>query len=185
MAHADDTSGTQGSNDTSAETRREIRTGIGYDVHAFCDGSHVMLGGVRIPHARGVLAHSDGDVALHAATDALLGAIGDGDIGTHFPPSDPRWRDAPSGLFLAHAADRVRARGGVVINLDISILAEAPRIGPYRDAMRAAIAAAAGIAPDRVSVKATTSERLGFIGRAEGLAALAIATIELRVASTA
>lgn len=157
----------------------ETRTGIGYDVHQFTTGDHVMLAGVRIPHSHGVFAHSDGDVALHALTDAVLGAIGDGDIGTHFPPSDPAWRGASSDRFLAHAAGQVRARGGVIVNLDVTIVTEAPRVGPHREAMRTAVAAAAGISPDRVSLKATTSEKMGFIGRREGLAALAIATIRL------
>lgn len=154
-----------------------IRTGIGYDVHAFESGDHIMLGGVRIPHTHGVDAHSDGDVALHAATDALLGAIADGDIGTHFPPSDPAWKGAASARFLTHAADLVRKRGGVISNLDITIVAEAPRVGAHREAMRRAIADAAGTEPARVSIKATTSEKLGFLGRREGLAAFAIATV--------
>ena len=155
----------------------ELRTGIGYDVHQFTAGDHVMLGGVRIPHTHGVLAHSDGDVVLHALTDALLGAIGDGDIGVHFPPSDPQLRGASSDRFLRHAAERVHQSGGAIVNLDVTVVAEAPRIGPYRDAMRTAVAAAADIAPERVSLKATTSERMGFTGRREGLAALAVATI--------
>lgn len=169
----------------SAEARLPIiRTGIGYDVHAFTDGSHVVLGGVRIPHSHGVLAHSDGDVALHAATDALLGAIADGDIGTHFPPSDSRWKDAASAQFLAHAAGLVRERGGMISNLDITIVAEAPRVGAHREAMRRAIADAAGTDPNRVSIKATTSEKLGFLGRREGLAAFAIATVAFPAAAT-
>lgn len=163
----------------------EIRTGIGYDVHAFTDGDHVMLGGVRIAHARGVLAHSDGDVALHAATDALLGAISDGDIGTHFPPSEPAWKDVASTRFLEHAASLVRKRGGVISSLDITIVAEAPRVGPHREAMQRSIAVAAGTEPGRVSIKATTSEKLGFLGRREGLAAFAIATIAFPPASSA
>ncbi len=157
--------------------RPVIRSGIGYDVHAFTTGDHVMLGGVRIPHAQGVDAHSDGDVALHAVTDALLGAIADGDIGTHFPPSDPAWKGAASARFLTHAAGLVRERGGVISNLDITIVAEAPRVGGHREAMRHAIADAAGTEPARVSIKATTSERLGFVGRREGLAAFAVATV--------
>jgi 2-C-methyl-D-erythritol 4-phosphate cytidylyltransferase/2-C-methyl-D-erythritol 2,4-cyclodiphosphate synthase len=158
---------------------KETRTGVGYDVHAFADGDHVMIGGVRVPHGRGVAAHSDGDVILHALTDALLGALGDGDIGVHFPPSDPQWRGAASSRFLAFAAERVRARGGRIVHLDATLVAEAPRLGPHRGAMRAAIAAGAGVEESRVSLKATTSEKLGFTGRAEGLAALAAATIEL------
>ncbi len=155
------------------------RVGTGYDVHAFGPGDHVWLGGVRIEHERGVTAHSDGDVALHAMTDALLGALADGDIGSHFPPSDPQWRGARSAQFLAFAAERVRVRGGRIDHLDLTIVCEAPKVGPHREAMRAAIAAAAAIAPQRVAIKATTSERMGFTGRREGLAALATATIRL------
>ncbi|HEX2136711.1 MAG TPA: bifunctional 2-C-methyl-D-erythritol 4-phosphate cytidylyltransferase/2-C-methyl-D-erythritol 2,4-cyclodiphosphate synthase [Microvirga sp.] len=155
------------------------RFATGFDVHAFAEGDHVWLGGVRVPHTRGVLAHSDGDVILHALTDALLGAIAEGDIGVHFPPSDPRWRGASSDRFLAHAAGRVRERGGVIDHLDVTLLCEAPKIGPHRDAIRARIAEIAGIAPDQVSVKATTTEKLGFTGRGEGLAAQAAATVRL------
>ncbi|MBL8569603.1 MAG: bifunctional 2-C-methyl-D-erythritol 4-phosphate cytidylyltransferase/2-C-methyl-D-erythritol 2,4-cyclodiphosphate synthase [Phreatobacter sp.] len=157
----------------------DIRTGQGYDVHAFAPGDHVWLGGIRIPHECGVIAHSDGDVALHAATDALLGAIGDGDIGTHFPPSDPQWRGASSDRFLAHAAALVAARGGRIGNIDLTIVCEAPKIGPHREAIRERIAAIVGISVDRVSIKATTSEKMGFTGRREGLAALALATVIL------
>jgi 2-C-methyl-D-erythritol 4-phosphate cytidylyltransferase / 2-C-methyl-D-erythritol 2,4-cyclodiphosphate synthase len=157
----------------------DVRTGLGYDVHAFGAGDHVMLCGVRVPHDRGVIAHSDGDVGLHALTDALLGAIGAGDIGQHFPPSDPRWRGASSDRFLRHAADLVAARGGRITNVDVTVVCERPKIGPHRDAMVTRMAAILGIAPDRVSVKATTSERLGFTGRSEGLAAQAIATLVL------
>lgn len=156
-----------------------VRVGTGYDVHAFTDGNHVWLGGVRIAHDRGVLAHSDGDVALHALTDALLGALAEGDIGTHFPPSDPQWKGAASHRFLSFAAQRVRQRGGRIDFLDLTIVCEAPKIGPHRDAIRQAIAAAAGIRVDQVAIKATTSERMGFTGRREGLAALATATIRL------
>jgi 2-C-methyl-D-erythritol 4-phosphate cytidylyltransferase / 2-C-methyl-D-erythritol 2,4-cyclodiphosphate synthase len=159
--------------------RRTVRTGIGYDVHAFTSGDQIALGGVLIPHDRGVLAHSDGDVALHAATDAILGALGDGDIGTHFPPSDPQWRGVRSERFLAYAANLVRKRGGTLTHLDITIVCEAPRIGPHRAAMTATIATSAGVSNDRVSIKATTSERLGFTGRSEGLAAMAVATLEM------
>jgi len=164
-----------------AETDRllDVRTGSGFDVHAFGDGDHVMLGGVRIPHARGVVGHSDADVALHALTDAVLGAIADGDIGQHFPPSDPQWRGASSDRFLAFACERVRARGGLIAHLDVTIVCEAPRVGPHRDAMRARIADIAGIAVQRVGVKATTSEMLGFTGRREGLVAMATATVRL------
>lgn len=156
-----------------------VRVGTGYDVHAFTAGDHVWLGGVRIAHERGVLAHSDGDVALHALTDALLGALADGDIGTHFPPSDPQWRGAASHRFLAFAAERVRARGGRIDFLDLTIVCEAPKIGPHREAIRQAIATAAGLRIDQVAIKATTSEKMGFTGRKEGLAALATATIRL------
>ena len=155
------------------------RLGTGFDVHAFTDGDHVWLGGVRIPADRGVLAHSDGDVALHALTDALLGAIADGDIGTHFPPSDEQWRGASSDRFLAHACKLVRARGGRIDHLDITVLAEAPRIGAHRETIRARIAEICAVPLTAVSIKATTTEKLGFVGRAEGLAAQAAATIRL------
>jgi 2-C-methyl-D-erythritol 4-phosphate cytidylyltransferase/2-C-methyl-D-erythritol 2,4-cyclodiphosphate synthase len=138
-----------------------------------------MLGGVRIPHTRGVVGHSDADVALHALTDAVLGALADGDIGHHFPPSDPKWRGASSDRFLAFAVERVHARGGFIAHLDVTVVCEAPRVGPHRDAIRASIAAIAGVTLDRVGVKATTSETLGFTGRREGLVAMATATIRL------
>ena len=157
----------------------DIRVGQGFDVHAFAPGDHVWLGGVRIPHAQALSGHSDADVALHALADALYGALGEGDIGAHFPPSDPRWRGAASSIFLAHAAQRVRARGGIVAHLDATLICEAPKIGPFREAMRARIAEIAAIAIDRVGVKATTSEGLGFTGRREGIACLASATIRL------
>ena len=157
----------------------DIRTGVGYDVHAFTAGDHVMLGGVRIPHDHGVAGHSDADVALHALVDAILGALAEGDIGVHFPPSDPQWRGASSDRFLAFAVERVRQRGGLIAHLDVAIVCEAPRVGPYREAIRSRIAAIAEIATDRVGLKATTSEKLGFIGRREGLAAYATATIRL------
>jgi 2-C-methyl-D-erythritol 4-phosphate cytidylyltransferase/2-C-methyl-D-erythritol 2,4-cyclodiphosphate synthase len=157
----------------------DLRTGTGYDVHAFGPGDHVMLGGVRIPHSQGLAGHSDADVALHAAVDAILGALADGDIGKHFPPSDPRWRGASSDQFLKFAADRLRQRGGRIAHLDITIVCETPRIGPHRDAMRTRIAEIAEVAVERVAVKATTSEKLGFTGRGEGIAAMATATIRL------
>jgi 2-C-methyl-D-erythritol 4-phosphate cytidylyltransferase/2-C-methyl-D-erythritol 2,4-cyclodiphosphate synthase len=167
-----------------AEARRmaslpDLRTGTGFDVHAFGDGDHVMLGGVRIPHERGLTGYSDADVALHALVDAILGALADGDIGKHFSPSDPRWRGASSDQFLKFAAERVTKRGGRIAHLDLTIVCEAPRIGPHRDAMRARIAQIAEIAVERVAVKATTSERLGFTGRGEGIAAIATATVRL------
>ncbi|MBN8911156.1 MAG: bifunctional 2-C-methyl-D-erythritol 4-phosphate cytidylyltransferase/2-C-methyl-D-erythritol 2,4-cyclodiphosphate synthase [Rhizobiales bacterium] len=157
----------------------EPRTGTGFDVHAFCPGDHVWLAGVRIPHDRGLLGHSDADAPLHALTDALLGAIGDGDIGQHFPPSDPAWKGAASHLFVEDAARRIAARGGRITNVDLTILGEEPRIGPHRDAMRTAVARMLGIDVARVAVKATTTEQMGFTGRKEGLAALASATVLL------
>jgi 2-C-methyl-D-erythritol 4-phosphate cytidylyltransferase/2-C-methyl-D-erythritol 2,4-cyclodiphosphate synthase len=158
----------------------DIRTGIGYDIHAFdSDGDHVWLGGVKIPHERKLSGHSDADVALHALTDAILGALADGDIGVHFPPSDEKWRGASSDKFLKFAVDRVKARGGMVSHLDVAIVCEAPKINPRRDEMRARIAEIAGVSLDRVGVKATTNEKLGALGRAEGIAAYATATIRL------
>ncbi|MEG3792589.1 2-C-methyl-D-erythritol 2,4-cyclodiphosphate synthase [Lysobacter sp. CCNWLW3] len=151
-----------------------MRIGQGYDVHAFGDGDHVMLGGVRVPHDRGVIAHSDGDVVLHALCDALLGALALGDIGQHFPPSDPRWRDADSRRFLRHCNELIVARGYRVGNADVTVICERPKVGPHALAMREAIAQDLGIALDAVSVKATTSEKLGFTGRGEGIAATAI-----------
>jgi 2-C-methyl-D-erythritol 4-phosphate cytidylyltransferase/2-C-methyl-D-erythritol 2,4-cyclodiphosphate synthase len=157
----------------------DIRTGMGFDVHAFGPGDHVTLGGVRIPHDHGLSGHSDADVVLHALVDAILGALADGDIGAHFPPSDEQWRGASSDRFLKFAVDRLKARGGIIANLDITVVSEAPKIGPNRDAMRARIAEIAGITPDRVGVKATTNESMGFIGRREGIVAYAMATIRL------
>ncbi|MCU0954473.1 MAG: bifunctional 2-C-methyl-D-erythritol 4-phosphate cytidylyltransferase/2-C-methyl-D-erythritol 2,4-cyclodiphosphate synthase [Hyphomicrobium sp.] len=155
----------------------EPRIGTGFDVHRFTQGSGVWLCGVEIPHTHKLEGHSDADVALHALTDALLGTIGDGDIGQHFPPSDPQWKGAASHLFLADAARRVRARGGKIANVDITILAEAPRIGPHRAAMQARVAEILAIARDRVGVKATTMEELGAIGRREGIVAMANALV--------
>lgn len=157
----------------------ETRTAFGFDVHGFAPGNAVMLGGVAIPHGQTLAGHSDADVALHALTDAVLGTIGAGDIGKHFPPSDPQWRGASSDRFLRHAVDLVAARGGRIVHLDVTIVCEAPKVGPHRDAMVRSIAAIAGVAPGRVSVKATTTEGLGFTGRREGIAAQAIATVEL------
>ena len=151
-----------------------IRIGQGYDVHAFGAGDHVMLGGVRIPHTRGVLAHSDGDVALHALCDAMLGALALGDIGRHFPPSDARWKGADSRAFVRHCDALLRERGWRVGNCDITVVCEAPKIGPHTQAMREVIAADLGIGIDAVSIKATTSETLGFTGRGEGIAAQAV-----------
>ncbi|HEY2424835.1 MAG TPA: bifunctional 2-C-methyl-D-erythritol 4-phosphate cytidylyltransferase/2-C-methyl-D-erythritol 2,4-cyclodiphosphate synthase [Pseudolabrys sp.] len=157
----------------------DVRTGSGLDVHAFGPGDHVTLGGIRIPHIQALTGHSDADVALHALTDAILGALADGDIGAHFPPSDPQWRGASSDRFLTFAVERVRMRGGRIAHLDLTIVCEAPRIGEHRDRMRANIANLAGIRIERVGVKATTSEKLGFTGRGEGIAAYATATIRL------
>ena len=167
-----------------AEARRiaslaDLRLGNGYDVHAFGDGDHVWLGGIKIPHDRGLTGHSDADVALHALVDAILGALADGDIGKHFPPSDPRWRGAASDQFLKFAVERVTKRGGRIAHLDVTIVCEAPRIGPHRDAMRKRIAEIADMSIERVAVKATTSEQLGFTGRKEGIAAMATATVRL------
>lgn len=160
-----------------ANARGESRSGIGYDVHAFTQGDHVVLGGISIPHSHALLGHSDADPVLHALTDALLGTIGDGDIGMHFPPSDEQWRGAASHLFLADALRRVVERGGRLVSVDCTIVCEAPKIGPHRTAMQAAIGAVLGLAADRVGVKATTSEKLGFTGRREGIAAIAIANV--------
>ncbi len=167
-----------------AETLRmaalsDVRTGNGFDVHAFGDGDHVMLGGVRVPNGRGVTGHSDADVALHALVDAILGGLAEGDIGMHFPPSDPQWRGASSDRFLAFACERVRARSGVIAHLDVTIICESPRVSPHRDAMRARIADIAGIPIGRVAIKATTSEKMGFTGRGEGIVAMATATVRL------
>jgi 2-C-methyl-D-erythritol 4-phosphate cytidylyltransferase / 2-C-methyl-D-erythritol 2,4-cyclodiphosphate synthase len=163
----------------AASAPREVRTGQGFDVHRFGAGDHVWLCGVRIPHGHALEGHSDADVGLHALTDALLGAIGDGDIGQHFPDTDPAWRGAASHLFLADAARRVRARGGAISNVDVTLLCETPRIAPHREAMRARVAAILAVDVSRVAVKATTTEGLGFTGRREGIAALAMATVVL------
>jgi 2-C-methyl-D-erythritol 4-phosphate cytidylyltransferase / 2-C-methyl-D-erythritol 2,4-cyclodiphosphate synthase len=157
----------------------DVRTGTGYDVHAFGEGDHLMICGVRVPHNKGFLAHSDGDVGLHALVDAILGALADGDIGSHFPPGDPKWKGAASHQFLKYAVDRVSARGGRIANLEVTLICERPKISPLRDTMRARIAEITGVSISRVAVKATTSERLGFTGREEGIAATASATIRL------
>ena len=151
-----------------------LRIGHGYDVHAFSDGDHVMLGGIRVPHARGIKAHSDGDVVIHALCDAILGALALGDIGRHFPPTDEQWRGADSRQFLRHCRALALARGWVVGNADVTVVCERPRIGPHVDAIRTALASELGIDLDAVSVKATTSEGLGFTGREEGIAAQAV-----------
>lgn len=155
------------------------RTGLGFDVHAFAADVPLWLGGVQIPHDRGLAGHSDADVALHALTDALLGAAGEGDIGDHFPPSDPQWRGAASSRFVDHARALIEAKGGRIDHVDITIVCEAPRIGPHRDAMRQSVAALLRLPLARVSIKATTTERLGFTGRGEGIAAHAIATVRI------
>lgn len=154
-------------------------TGMGFDVHAFGGEGPLMLGGVEVSHDRGLVGHSDADVVLHAITDALLGAAGLGDIGEHFPPSEARWKGAASSLFLSHAVDLLHARGAIIDHVDCTIVAEAPKVGPYREAMRARIAEIAGLGIDQVSIKATTTEGLGFTGRREGIAAQAVASIRM------
>jgi 2-C-methyl-D-erythritol 4-phosphate cytidylyltransferase/2-C-methyl-D-erythritol 2,4-cyclodiphosphate synthase len=161
-----------------------VRTAQGFDVHRFAVGGELWLGGIRIPHSHGLAGHSDADVALHAVTDALLGSIGAGDIGMHFPPSDPQWRGAASARFLEHAAGLIAAQGGIIDFVDLTLICEAPKIGPHREAIRANIAALLRLPPSRISVKATTTERLGFTGRGEGMAAQAIATVRLPETST-
>jgi 2-C-methyl-D-erythritol 4-phosphate cytidylyltransferase/2-C-methyl-D-erythritol 2,4-cyclodiphosphate synthase len=167
-----------------AEARRiasltDVRLGNGFDVHAFGDGDHIWLGGIRIPHDRGLTGHSDADVGLHALVDAILGALADGDIGKHFPPTDPRWKGAASDQFLKFAVERVAKRGGKIAHLDLTVICEAPKIGPHRDAIRQRIAEITDLSIERVAVKATTSEQLGFTGRKEGIAAIATATVRL------
>jgi len=157
------------------------RTGMGFDVHAFAGEGPLMLGGVEVPHERGLSGHSDADVVLHAITDALLGAAALADIGEHFPPSDPRWKGAPSSLFLSHAVELVRRRGAIIDHVDCTIIAEAPKVGPHRDAMRRRIAEVAGLSIEQVSIKATTTEGLGFAGRREGIAAQAVASIRMGI----
>jgi 2-C-methyl-D-erythritol 4-phosphate cytidylyltransferase/2-C-methyl-D-erythritol 2,4-cyclodiphosphate synthase len=159
--------------------RLSPRTGMGFDVHAFAGEGPIMLGGVEIPHDRGLAGHSDADVVLHAVTDALLGAAGLGDIGEHFPPSDPRWKDANSSLFLKHAVDLLYSKCAMIDHLDCTVIAEEPKVGPHRAAMRERIAAIAGLRLDQVSIKATTTEGLGFTGRREGIAAQAVASIRM------
>jgi len=155
-----------------------MRIGHGFDVHAFGAGDHVVVAGVRVPHGRGVLAHSDGDVAIHAVVDAILGALALGDIGRHFSPTDPRWKDADSRTFLRHAARLMREAGWRLGNADVTVIAEAPKLGPHVAAMRATLAADLDAAVDQVSVKATTTEKLGFTGRGEGIAAEAVVLLE-------
>jgi 2-C-methyl-D-erythritol 4-phosphate cytidylyltransferase/2-C-methyl-D-erythritol 2,4-cyclodiphosphate synthase len=162
-----------------AARQGDVRVGQGFDVHPFGPGDHVMICGVAIPHEVAPVGHSDADVGLHALTDAVLGAIGAGDIGMHFPPSDPRWRGASSDRFLAYAAALVRERGGTIAAVDVTVICERPKIAPHRDRMIQQVAAILEISADRVSVKATTTERLGFLGRGEGIAAQAVATVRL------
>jgi 2-C-methyl-D-erythritol 4-phosphate cytidylyltransferase/2-C-methyl-D-erythritol 2,4-cyclodiphosphate synthase len=157
----------------------EARTGYGYDAHRFAPGDHVWLCGVKIAHDRSLEGHSDADAGLHALTDAILGAIGAGDIGEHFPPTDERWRGAPSSKFLDHAASLVRDAGGAIVNCDVTIICERPKISPHRDTMRARVAEILSLDVSRVSVKATTTEGMGFTGRREGLAAQAVATVRI------
>ena len=157
----------------------ETRSASGFDVHRLENGEELWLGGVLVPHDKGLSGHSDADVALHALTDALLGAIAAGDIGTHFPPSDPQWKGADSARFLRHAAGLIAAKGGRIDFVDLTIICEAPKIGPHREAIRARIGDLLGLSPDRVSIKATTTERLGFTGRGEGIAAQAMATVSV------
>jgi len=155
----------------------DIRTGTGFDVHRFGPGDHVMLCGVAIPHGRGLQGHSDADVGLHTLADAIYGAMAEGDIGRHFPPSDPQWKGAESHIFLAHAANLAREKGFAITNVDLTLICEEPKIGPHADVMRARVSEIMGLEVERVSVKATTSERLGFTGRGEGIAAQAVATL--------
>ncbi len=155
----------------------DLRLGNGFDVHAFCEGDHVWLCGVKVPHGKGLLGHSDADVGMHALTDAIYGALAMGDIGRHFPPSDPQWKGAASHIFLRHAAELARSHGYAIANCDVTLICERPKIGPHAEAMRAALAEIMGVEIGRVSVKATTSEQLGFTGREEGIAAIATAAL--------
>jgi 2-C-methyl-D-erythritol 4-phosphate cytidylyltransferase/2-C-methyl-D-erythritol 2,4-cyclodiphosphate synthase len=161
------------------EKTLDMRVGHGFDVHAFTAGYQLTLGGIRIPYHKSLLGHSDADVVLHAITDAIYGALADGDIGTHFPPSDPQWKGAASDVFLRHALERVRQRDGVIAHIDATIICEEPKIGPHRPAMRERIASLCGLAIDSISIKATTTEGLGFTGRKEGIATEALVTLRL------
>jgi len=157
-----------------------MRIGQGIDIHSFGSGDHIVLGGVRIAHERGVVAHSDGDVVIHALCDAILGALALGDIGTHFPPTDERWRDVDSRVLLRHCHELMRSRGYAIGNADITIVCERPKIGPHGDAMRANLGADLACEAERIGIKATTSEKLGFCGRGEGIAAFAVVLLETR-----
>ncbi|MEO1316313.1 MAG: 2-C-methyl-D-erythritol 2,4-cyclodiphosphate synthase [Pseudomonadota bacterium] len=165
------------------EAPMDVRTGHGFDVHRFGPGDHVMLCGVAVPHSHGLVGHSDADVGLHALADAVYGALAEGDIGTHFPPSDPQWKGAASHVFLAHAGSLVAARGGRISNLDVTLLCERPKIGPHAAAMKAEIGRILGLDPGRIGLKATTMERMGFIGREEGMGCIATATVILPLAT--
>ena len=167
--------------ETMQAARLTVRTGMGVDVHAFAGGGPIVMGGIEVPHDKGLAGHSDADVVLHSITDALLGAAGEGDIGLHFPPSDSQWKGASSDRFLAHAAALIRDRGGIIDHVDCTIICEAPKIGPHREAMRARIAEILQLKAGQVSIKATTTERLGFTGRGEGVAAQAVATIRMSI----
>ncbi len=156
-----------------------IHVGIGYDVHPLVTGRKLILGGVEIPHTKGLDGHSDADALMHAICDAVLGTIGAGDIGQFFPNTDPRWKGAPSRIFLEEAAKQVKARGGRIVNIDATLIAQAPKVLPHADAMKINIATALGILPAKVGIKATTNEHLGFIGREEGIAAMAVASVDL------
>ncbi|MEM1277974.1 MAG: 2-C-methyl-D-erythritol 2,4-cyclodiphosphate synthase, partial [Pseudomonadota bacterium] len=161
------------------ESAMDIRMGHGFDVHRFCEGDHVMLCGVALPHSQGLQGHSDADVGLHALADALYGALAEGDIGTHFPPSDPKWKGAESHIFLSHAAQLVRDKGGRIANLDVTLLCERPKIGPHAARMRTRLAEITGLEPARISIKATTMEKMGFIGHEEGMGCIATACVIL------
>ena len=156
-----------------------VHTGIGYDVHRLIEGRSLWLGGVEIQHSKGLDGHSDADVLMHAICDALLGAIGESDIGSYFPPSDPKWKNAPSRIFLEKAAELVTNVGGSIVNIDSTVIAEAPKILPYVPAMKIAVAQALYISPDQIGIKATTNERIGFLGREEGMAAMAVAGVNM------
>ena len=156
-----------------------VHTGIGYDVHRLTEGRPLWLGGVEIEHSKGLDGHSDADVLMHAICDAVLGAIGEGDIGSYFPPSDPKWKNAPSSIFLEKAAELVSNVGGSIVNIDATVIAEAPKILPHVPAMKIAVAQALYISPDQIGIKATTNERLGFLGREEGMAAMAVAGVNM------
>ncbi|MFO1478307.1 MAG: 2-C-methyl-D-erythritol 2,4-cyclodiphosphate synthase [Verrucomicrobiota bacterium] len=156
-----------------------VHAGIGYDVHALVKGRKLFLGGVEIPHDRGLDGHSDADALMHAICDALLGALGEPDIGHFFPNTDPRWKGVPSRVFLEEAARQVAARGGKIVNIDSTVIAQAPKIYPHIDAMKRCVAEALGVDPKKVGIKATTNERMGFVGREEGIAAMAVASVDL------